>query len=227
MYNHDIVSIDKLKTLNTDKGRRYQTPDGTLYPSVTTILALKNKPFINAWRKRVGAKEADKISRQSAARGTSIHKLVEHRLLNESSKEEAGRKTLNPLNEEMYSVMVEMLFKIDNIRGIETKLYSDHLRLAGQPDCIAEYKGKLSVIDFKTSKKRKTRSHCYNYFMQCSAYAIMFEERTGIPVDQTVILMAQEDDGPAIWVEKRDEFVPKLLEARDVYEKEALGLENS
>ena len=63
--------------------------------------------------------------------------------------------------------------------------------------------------------------------MQCSAYAIMFEERTGIPVDQTVILMAQEDDGPAIWVEKRDEFVPKLLEARDVYEKEALGLENS
>ena len=70
MYNHDIVSIDKLKTLNTDKGRRYQTPDGTLYPSVTTILAHKNKPFINAWRKRVGAKEADKISRQSAARGT-------------------------------------------------------------------------------------------------------------------------------------------------------------
>ena len=218
MFNHDFVDFEKLKQVNTSTSRMYETPDGNLYPSVTTILAHKNKPFINAWRKRVGAKEADKISRQSAARGTSIHKLVEYRLHNEVMKEEEGRKTLNPLNEEMYSVMVEMLSKIDNIRGIETKLYSDHLRLAGQADCIAEYDGRLSVIDFKTSKKRKVRSHCYNYFMQCSAYAIMFEERTGIPVDQTVILMAQEDEGPAIWVEKRDEFVPKLLDARDDYE---------
>ena len=161
MFNHDFVDFDNLKTVNTDNGRRYETPDGKLYPSVTTILAHKNKPFINAWRKRVGAKEADKISRQSAARGTSIHKLVEYRLHNEMLKEEEGRKTLNPLNEEMYSVMVEMLSKIDNIRGIETKLYSDHLRLAGQADCIAEYDGRLSIIDFKTSKKRKIRSHCY------------------------------------------------------------------
>ena len=219
MFNHDFVDFDNLKTVNTDNGRRYETPDGKLYPSFTTILAHKNKPFINAWRKRVGAKEADKISRQSAARGTSIHKLVEYRLHNEMLKEEEGRKTLNPLNEEMYSVMVEMLSKIDNIRGIETKLYSDHLRLAGQADCIAEYDGRLSVIDFKTSKKRKVRSHCYNYFMQCSAYAIMFEERTGIPIDQTVVLITQEDDGPMIHVEKRDEFVPQLLEARDAYEE--------
>ena len=93
-----------------------------------------------------------------------------------------------------------LLSDIDNIRCLEAFLYSDHLRLGGQVDCIAEYKGKLSIIDFKTSNKRKTRSQCYNYFMQCSAYAIMFEERTGIPVDQTVILMAQQDDGPAIWV---------------------------
>ena len=115
--------------------------------------------------------------------------------------------------------MVEMLSKIDNIRGIETKLYSDHLRLAGQADCIAEYDGRLSIIDFKTSKKRKIRSHCYNYFMQCSAYAIMFEERTGIPVSQSVIIMAMEESEPAVFTATRDEFVPRLLEARDNYEQ--------
>ena len=122
----------------------------------------------------------------------------------------------------MYLNMKDLLSDIDNIRALEATLYSDHLRLGGQADCIAEYKGRLSVIDFKTSNKKKTRSQCYNYFMQCSAYAIMFEERTGIPVDQTVILMAQEDEGPAIWVEKRDEFVPKLLDARDDYELDQL-----
>ena len=78
MFNHDTVDFDNLKTINTEKGRRYETPDGKLYPSVTTILSHKNKPFINAWRKRVGAKEADKISRQSAARGTSIHLSLIH-----------------------------------------------------------------------------------------------------------------------------------------------------
>ena len=101
-------------------------------------------------------------------------------------------------------------------------MYSDHLRLGGQADCIAEYKGKLSVIDFKTSKKRKTRSQCYNYFIQCSAYAIMFEERTGIPINNSVILMAQEDDGPVVFTATRDEFVTKLLDARDDYELELL-----
>tara|TARA_B100000519_G_scaffold148798_1_gene129635 strand:+ start:492 stop:1172 length:681 start_codon:yes stop_codon:yes gene_type:complete len=218
MFNHEPVEIGTFKRVNTDLGRRYETPDGNLYPSITTILSHKSKPFIDAWRKKVGAKEANKITRQATARGTSIHKLVEYRLNNNMLKENEGRKTLNPLNEEMYQTMIGMLSKIDNIRAIEQNLYSDHLRLAGQVDCIAEYDGKLSVIDFKTSKKRKVRSHCYNYFMQCSAYAIMFEERTGIPVDQTVVLITQEDDGPMIHVEKRDEFVPQLLEARDAYE---------
>ena len=215
MFNHLSIDIENIKRTNTPNGRRYVTPTGELYPSVTTILSHKTKPFIQQWRKRVGAKTADKISRQASTRGTSIHKLCESALKN--LPEETDR--LSILDQEMYKEFRPLLNDIDNIHALEAKLYSDHLRLAGQVDCIAEYKGKLSVIDFKTSKKRKTRSQCYNYFIQCSAYAIMFEERTGIPVDQTVILMAQEDDGPAIWVEKRDEFVPKLMEARDTYEE--------
>lgn len=218
MFNHIDVDIDQLKRKNTENGRRYLTPSGALYPSVTTILSHKSKPYIDAWKKRIGHAAANKISTQAANRGTTIHKLVEHYLNNEEQKEQDGLLTLDFSNKEMYLNMKDLLSDIDNIRALEATLYSDHLRLGGQADCIAEYKGRLSVIDFKTSNKKKTRSQCYNYFMQCSAYAIMFEERTGIPVDQTVILMAQEDEGPAIWVEKRDEFVPKLLDARDDYE---------
>lgn len=223
MFKHIPVEIDQLKRKNTEKGRRYQTPSGVLYPSVTTILSHKSKPFIDAWKKRIGEKEANRISSRAAKRGTSMHKLVEYHLLNETNLHEEGVQSLDMLDKEMYmNNMKPLLSDIDNIRALEATMYSDHLRLGGQADCIAEYKGRLSVIDFKTSNKKKTRSQCYNYFMQCSAYAIMFEERTGIPVDQTVILMAQEDEGPAIWVEKRDEFVPKLLDARDDYELDQL-----
>lgn len=218
MFNHIPVEIDQLKRKNTDKGRRYETPSGALYPSVTTILSHKSKPFIQEWRKRVGAKEADKISRVASVRGTKIHTLCEDALNN---KEEDVSK-LSLLDQEMYKEFRPLLNDIDNIRCLEATMYSDHLRLGGQADCIAEYKGKLSVIDFKTSKKRKTRSQCYNYFIQCSAYAIMFEERTGIPINNSVILMAQEDDGPVVFTATRDEFVTKLLDARDDYELELL-----
>ena len=218
MFKHIPVDIEQLKRKNTEEGRRYITPSGVLYPSITTILSHKSKPFIDAWKKRVGEKEANKITRQATSRGTSIHKLVEYHLNNDLLKEQEGEETLNILNKEMYLNLKGLLSKIDNIRCLEQNLYSDHLRLAGQVDCIAEYDGRLSVIDFKTSNKKKTRSQCYSYFMQCSAYAIMFEERTGIPVDQSVILMTQQDDGPAVFTATRDEFVPKLLEARDDYE---------
>ena len=219
MFKHIPVEIDQLKRKNTEKGRRYQTPSGVLYPSVTTILSHKSKPYIDAWKKKIGEAEANKISSRAAKRGTSMHKLVEYHLLNETNLHEEGVQSLDMLDKEMYmNNMKPLLSDIDNIRALEATMYSDHLRLGGQADCIAEYKGRLSVIDFKTSNKRKTRSQCYNYFIQCSAYAIMFEERTGIPVDQTVLLMAQQDDGPAVFTATRDEFVPKLLDARDDYE---------
>ena len=219
MFKHIPVEIDQLKRKNTEKGRRYQTPSGVLYPSVTTIQSHKSKPYIDAWKKKIGEAEANKISSRAAKRGTSMHKLVEYHLLNETNLHEEGVQSLDMLDKEMnMNNMKPLLSDIDNIRALEATMYSDHLRLGGQADCIAEYKGRLSVIDFKTSNKRKTRSQCYNYFIQCSAYAIMFEERTGIPVDQTVILMAQQDDGPAVFTATRDEFVPKLLDARDDYE---------
>jgi len=219
LFTHNLVEIPQLKQVNTENGRRYVTPSGTQYPSVTTILSHKSKPYIQAWRKRIGEKEADKISRRATTRGTKIHKLCEDILNNELTED----TNLNYIDKEMFRKFRPLLDDIDNIRAIEAKMYSDHLRLAGQVDCIAEYNGKLSVIDFKTSMKPKSRSQCENYFIQCSAYAIMFEERTGIPVSQSVILMAVEGEEPIVHVEKRDNYVEKLLNARDSYETEVIN----
>lgn len=214
-FNHNFVEIPKLKQINTDNGRRYETPTGNLYPSVTTILQKKAAPWIAKWRERVGEEEANRISRVAATRGTKIHKLCENALRNEDE----DKSKLSILDQEMYNAFRPLLDDIDNVKAIEQSMYSDHLRLGGQADCIAEYNGTLSIIDFKTSRKRKTRSSCYDYFIQCSAYAIMFEERTGIPVSQSVIIMAMEESEPAVFIATRDEFVPRLLEARDNYER--------
>mgnify|MGYP001346502692 CR=1 FL=1 len=214
-FTHEFIKIPELKQVNTDNGRRYVTPDGKHYPSVTTILSKKAAPWVQAWRERVGEEEANRISRVAATRGTKIHKLCENALMNEDE----DKSKLSILDQEMYNKFRPLLDDIDNIKSIEQKMYSDHLRLGGQADCIAEYNGKLSVIDFKTSRKRKTRSNCYDYFIQCSAYAIMFEERTGIPINQSVIIMAMEESDPAVFTATRDEFVPRLIEARDAYEQ--------
>jgi len=107
---------------------------------------------------------------------------------------------------------------IDNIRVIEGLMYSDHLRTAGTVDMIAEFDGVLSVIDWKTAARRKTRSKIYNYFKQESAYAVMFEEMTGIPVTQLVTVITSSEGDSQVFVEHRDEWVPEFIKLRDDYE---------
>ena len=72
-------------------------------------------------------------------------------------------------------------------------MFSHYLGLAGRVDCIAEFDGELAVIDFKTSTKEKNEDHIEHYFVQETAYAAMFLERTGIEVKKIVTLIATEE----------------------------------
>jgi CRISPR/Cas system-associated exonuclease Cas4 (RecB family) len=217
MFNH----VKQLNDFAQDKtvpgvGRKYYTETGAAYPSVTTVLGVLSRDSIKAWRERVGNEEANKISSQAATRGTKIHLLCEKVLDNE----EIDTSKLSLLDLEIWNEFRPLLDRIDNIHAQEIALYSDHLRLAGRVDCIAEFDGKLSIIDFKTSKKPKKKEWIENYFAQAAAYAIMYEERTGIPINRSVIMIAVEGDDPQIFIEKRDNFVPLLLKARDIWESE-------
>lgn len=205
---HDIPKLER-KT-GPDGSRVYSTPSGRAYPSVTSVTGLLGKAAIIAWRKRVGEAEANRISTQAANRGTRIHSLCESYLNNESVEPDI-------FDHYTWSSIVPELSKIDNVHALETPLYSDHLEVAGTVDCIAEYNGKLSVIDFKTSKRVKSRDDIHNYFMQCAAYAVAFEERTGVPVSRLVIIMAVDDNDPIIFVEKRDDWIGKFIEVRDQF----------
>lgn len=219
MFKHvERFEFPQLVRENFEGKRVYKTESGDRFPSVTTVLGHKSKPGIKAWRKRVGAETANKISRQASVRGTKIHSLCEDYVNND----DLNFDKLSFVEVDMFNQMKPLIDRIDNIHCVEQFLYSEHLRLAGQADCIAEFDGRLSIIDFKTSAKPKSKSYIKNYFAQCAAYAIMFEERTGIPIDTSIIIIGVQADESQLFVEKRDNYIDYLLECRDLYEKEVL-----
>lgn len=209
--HHDVPKL--VRSTAPDGSRVYETPSGAAYPSVTSVTGLHNKQAIIEWRNRVGEEVANQISRRAATRGTRIHSLCEKFLSNEEVDPDF-------FDHHMWKSFQGELARIDNIHCLETQLYSDHLEVAGTVDCIAEYDGKLSVVDFKTSSKIKTKEQISNYFMQCSAYAVAFEERTGIPVNRIVIIMGVDDeDNPVVFHEKRDNWVDSFIELRKEYKR--------
>jgi genome maintenance exonuclease 1 len=213
-FLHDPIAIEEIDAqTGIDGNRVYQTPEGKLYPSVTTVLAQHSKQGIVEWRKRVGEVEANKISRQAATRGTKFHNLAEKYLQNSLTQEK-----MSVLEYEMFEVAKPVLNRIDNIRMQERALWSHHLRLAGRVDCIAEFDGKLSVVDFKTARREKEDSHIQHYYMQAAAYAVMFEERTKIPVNRLIIAIAVEDGFMQVFESRRDKHIEGLLYYRDMYE---------
>ena len=122
-----------------------------------------------------------------------------------------------------YSIKKVLDESLGLVYAQECPLYSDYLGIAGRVDCVAEYNGKLSIIDYKTSGKLKKKEWIGNYFQQAAAYCVMFEERTGIPVDQIVIVVAVESESNAqIFVEKRDNYIGECMETMKIY-KESLN----
>ena len=223
MFKHINHTIERpfVKTAHDETGHYYITPDGKKYPSITTIFKLLDdmswyEHWVNSIMKKLDMtkKEAEveckRIGNESMEVGTELHKMAEG-YLNNSYPVTFGR----------YEVDINMLFEslkehldshVNNIHGTESELYSDELELAGTVDCIAEYDGVLSVIDFKNSRKPKTNSECKkkNYYTQITAYAKMWEFCTGQKIDQGVILVISWDGKVKPFIVKIDDHEEEL-----------------
>ena len=217
MFNYcPPKEIPKIESQTFPDGKRYYvTPDGKKLPSVTTVVGAQKKQAIMEWRRRVGEEVANKISKQATSRGTNVHTLCEHYLNNEPKPP----GVVMPDAKEMFISLKPLLDKINNIHYQEVGLWSTQLGLAGRVDCIAEYEGVLSVIDFKTSKKLKDIKDIQDYFWQTTAYALMYEELVGQPIDDIVIIMAVQDSGPVVFKQKTQDHIGGLVRAIDYYHK--------
>ena len=200
IFDHIDLNLPQLERETIDGVRYYKVPDNDeliKLVSITSVTSHKNRQVFVNWRKKVGEEEADKITKQATSRGTDMHTLVENYLYNRNLPE------VQPLSDFLFKISKSTLNRINNIHALEGSLYSKQLGIAGTVDCIAEFDGELSIIDFKTSKKPKPREWIEHYFVQCMAYGCMLYELTGIPVKKLVIIMACEN-GECVVYEERD-----------------------
>lgn len=215
MFDLQLSDLQKLPRRHVNGKRLYETPDGDYYPSVTTVTSQMSAKAISEWRARVGETVAKKITAQASARGTSVHKLCEDYILGDLDLD-----NVMPNNKEMFlSIKQHLDEHVTVVRSVEGFLYSNFLRTAGQVDLIAEYDGKLSVIDFKTSKKKKREDWIENYFVQEAAYSFMFEERTNLQVPQLVTIIGVDGEKePQVFIKntkERNQYLLKFLSLRE------------
>lgn len=206
-FIHTPLEFPTVTRTNEQGKRLYVTPTGKRYPSVTAVTSLGSEDSINEWKKRVGEVEANKISNRASGRGTRIHTLCEDYINNKIVKPDL-------FDVDMWNSFNPILKDINNVMGLETMMYSDKLELAGTADCIAEYKGELSIIDFKTSGKPKRKEWISNYFVQCAFYSAFLGEMVGILPKKLVVLIAVDDNPPQVFVENTMDWLPEAIKVR-------------
>jgi hypothetical protein len=222
-FNHVSVKLPELKTVTVDRKRFYVTPEEKYYPSITTVLSIRNKDGLVEWRKRVGNDVANYVSGKAAARGTKVHHMCED-YLNNMESEWPDKWIDHKKNFLPWCLFSELKDKVlNNITDIysqECGLYSDKYRVAGRVDCIAKYNGVLSIIDFKTSTKERSDSWNENYYIQGSAYAEMFTELTGIDTNQVVILVVTEDGTVQEFIKEKGVYLGALKDSVIEWERQ-------
>ncbi len=210
-FIHEPIDLgyDDLIAVTKDTGRVYTDPNNNTYPSITTVLSILSEDAIKAWKARIGEEEANRISKAASSRGTAVHDLLERYVNNKSDFD----KGVEPyIMQSFYDVKPALDRCLTKVYAQEAGLYSERLGVAGRVDCVGEWDGVNSIIDYKTSKKLKKKELIDSYFMQSTAYAIMWEERTGMPIKQIVVFIAVDNEDPQIFIEDRDNWTEKLIE---------------
>lgn len=203
----DPINLSELDSGYNERGRFYETPQGNKYESVTTFLKhTSDSTFLEAWRKRVGNDEADRISLEATTRGTAVHSNVESLVLN--------KPISDPTSFQLFCQLKPSINKyLTTVRAVEACLYSDIMKLAGRVDLIGDWDGELSIIDAKTSTKNKKEEWILDYYLQTTIYSLMLEEMTGLVANRIVIMIAVEKETkPQIFVRGRNDFIPTLVD---------------
>jgi len=213
-FNHIPVNFTQSELIEKDDSHYYQTPSGIVYPSITTMLqntqTEEKKQSLQNWREQEIA--SDYITLEASIIGSETHKLIENYLNSEEILE-----NFRLLSDAHFNNLLPFVNKINDIHGIELRLYSDKMKLAGTSDCIAKYNGKLSIIDYKTKRSNQREEWLTDHFIQATSYGVMFKELTGIKVDQIVILVSSEKNTRMEFLKNPDDYLDLLEQRIDQY----------
>lgn len=182
-------TYEKLKRVEVNGKRRYETPSGPPVASVTTILGeTKDKTHLIAWKRRVGEKKAQEIVTEASGVGTRMHKYLEDYV----ETGEWPQPGSNPYAQQAHmmatTIKVHAMNDVDEVWGSEVPLYVPNL-YAGTTDLVGLYKGNPAILDFKQTNKPKKLEWVEDYFLQLTAYAIAHNEVHGTDIREGHIFM--------------------------------------
>ena len=214
LYNHIPINFKQAKLIEKNNAHFYQTPTGEIYPSITTILqetmSKEKKESLENWKEQEIA--AEYITQEAAIIGTETHKLIENHINEVRQMDEVRLLSVAHFNN-----LIPFLQKINDVHGTELRLYSNKMKLAGTSDCIANYEGELSIIDYKTKRSNQKEEWMKDHFIQGTAYAQMFKELTGIKVKQVVILVSSEKNSRMEFVKNTEDYKDLLNQRLNEY----------
>jgi hypothetical protein len=175
----------------SDHGSRIYDVAGYRLPSVTTILGkTKDQKFLQDWIAKKGAKEAERIKNVSSARGTAMHKFLEHYILGD------GYDDLTGLGQEAKSMaekIIEIgLAPVEEYYGSEVTMYYPGL-YAGATDLVCNHNGDEAIVDFKQSNRPKKKEWIEDYYLQIAAYAMAHDYVHGSTINKGVIMVCTPD----------------------------------
>ena len=205
----ECPDISTIKQVNANGKRHYETPAGPLV-SITTVIHHFTPDGIKQWRENMGEDVANYIMRTSSIRGTRVHKLVDSFLSNESLANITREYGVTAVG--LFNLMRPALERISNIVAVEKRVYSTDpaIMVAGTTDCVADYEGILSIIDFKTSSKMREQDTIDSWMIQATFYALAWECLTGQKISQLVIICATEDGQTEVFKSEPSEYVERL-----------------
>lgn len=202
--------MEMIERIDTPNGRYYRTPEGNVYPSVTTVLGSIPNTSLDAWKRSVGDAEAERVSKLASARGTRLHAFCEDYLTGKNP-------VLDIFDRQAYAGLTTQLDMLEPI-AIEQFMYSDRMLVAGTPDCIGKYNGELCVIDFKTTSREKHDGEFDSYWLQTAAYSMMSYERLNLVIPNLLILMQNLSTGEtSTFFAKSVDWLPKFVQIRNTF----------
>ena len=206
---------EKLKRVNVDGKRRYETPGGPPVASVTTILGeTKDKTHLIAWKKRVGEQKAQEIVTEASGVGTRMHKYLEDYIDTGEWPTPGGNPYAQQAHSMATKIKVHAMDDVDEIWGSEVPLYVPKL-YAGTTDLVGQYKGNACIMDFKQTNKPKKLEWVEDYFLQLTAYAIAHNEIHNTEIREGHIFMcsrAGEYQQFDLWPDEFDYWADQWLD---------------
>ncbi|XP_012782702.2 mitochondrial genome maintenance exonuclease 1 [Ochotona princeps] len=174
-------------------------------PSVTRVLQHTMSPeqvfYLERWKQRMimelGEEGFAEYTSNIFLQGKQFHEALESILLPQGNFRERADSLLKC----GYIESVQHVLKdVSQVRALESAVQHETLKYAGLLDCVAEYQGKLCVIDWKTSEKPKPFiRNTFDNPLQVVAYmgAINHDANYSFQVQCGLIVVAYKDGSPA------------------------------